>query len=388
MTRRSESTGPSGRSDRSRSDALPEGPALADHLAAFLATQGQGDAEEIRRRVLEGQGRQNEMSSGPSTSAPKVRESSRRETARDLSQRVQRRFAGKLRLGDELEQPEEVPQPVAAPGAATGPVFLGIECRAKAPALPSQNRPMGRMPPALTRQQRRVLVRSKERQLEGVSRRFAVTGDPEREGVWSREVYRRIRAAVQDASGKAAECVLYMLGSAEAVKLAETLNPRIPMDRRKIAFLYAVTNSPGSALGTQLKLGFALGLFSKVLADPNNPNMERRRRFCPSRRTLSTDLTWLEGEGLLRRWQVPAEVADPCEMKRGPYPTNRYFARQQRAGDAMMSIARALGDVPPVLLPNPAEGWSAEDAAALEEVRALLLADPSAGPRPDPLPSG
>jgi hypothetical protein len=299
------------------------------------------------------------------------RSGARRARIDGLAAQVQRRFAGKISLGSQLG------------GLRNGEVACAADAMSAEAAACGRDNVRGLVrdalgggrPARLTRTQRRVLVRAKRREADVVARRYVGATEPERAGVWSREVYRRIRAGVQDASGRAAQCLLYMLGTEEAVRLAEQLDARVPMDRRKIALWYAVNTAPGSDLGDRVKLGFALGLWSAVLADPNNPNMERRRRFQPSRRTLSTDLSWLQERGIVKRWQVHADVAAPCEMKRGPYPTNRYFARQTRAGGALLAISLALGDVPPAQRPNPSEQWSTDDAAALEEVRALLLAE-------------
>jgi hypothetical protein len=218
-----------------------------------------------------------------------------------------------------------------------------------------------------------VLVKHSGRELARISRRY-VAPDEGQAGVWSREDYRRIRACVQDASGRAAGCILYQLGSREALVLAQELDPRVPMDRRRIALAYAIARAPRSELGDAMKLGFAMGLWSAVLADPNNPNMERHRRFRPSRRTLSSDLTWLQERSVLKRWQVRIEHAAPCEIKRNPnYPTNRYFAPVRRDGGSMLEIALALGDVPPEVHASASEAWSDADVAALRETRDRLL---------------
>ena len=190
-----------------------------------------------------------------------------------------------------------------------------------------------------------------------------------------------------DASGKAATCLLYQLGSREAVTMARELNPRIPMDRRRIALAYAVARAPGSALATTIKMGFAMGLWSAVLADPNNPSMRRSRRHRPSRRTLSVDLNWLEERKVLKRWQVEMEHAAPCERKQNPnYPTNRYFAPVRRGVHSMFEICVAIGDVPPVA-PNPSEEWTDDDADAMGALRASLMEElgrAKAEPRPPP----
>jgi hypothetical protein len=192
-------------------------------------------------------------------------------------------------------------------------------------------------------------------------------------GVWSTDDYRRIRAAVQDSSGHAVVCVLYQMGSEQAVRIAKEVDTHIPRDRRRVALAFAVLYAPGGSLGPNVKLGFALGLFSKVMADPNNPNMERRREFWPSRRTLSSDLAWLQEHGVLRRFQVPFLAVDPVEMKvNALYPTNRYFAPTTRRRHSMLEIARALGDVLPAAKPNLAEQWTKEDAEALVELRDLV----------------
>ena len=231
---------------------------------------------------------------------------------------------------------------------------------------------------ALVRKQRQVLLFRKTRELDAVVHRYTRATDLEK-GVWSRENFRRIRAGVQDASGKAAECLLYMLGTTEAASLARGLNPRVPMDRRAIAFYYALATAPGNKHFQKMKMGLPLGLFGGALADPNNVNMKRERRFRPTRRTLYSDLERLDGMAGLSRWQVPVDVAEPCEMKRGAkHPTNRYWVSCSRDGQSMLSIAIALGDVPPAVSADPSEEWSDADTAALSELEVRL--EPVAAP--------
>jgi hypothetical protein len=298
--------------------------------------------------------------------------------------RVEQKFAGKLERARELGVRQgtlealesasvapsaHVAQEVLAAAARPAQETVEVaEPRRRALAERGEGARRG-----LNRNQRRVVVKHSGRELSRIARRYLGPAE-EKGGVWSKEDFRRIRACVQDASGRAAACILYQLGSREAVTLAEDLDPRVPMDRRRIAFAYAVARAPASELGETIKLGFAMGLWSAVLADPNNPNMERRRQFRPSRRTLSSDLSWLQERKVLKRWQVRIEHAAPCEIKRNPnYPTNRYYAPVRRDGSSMMSIALALGDVPPEVRPNPAEHWSEEDAEALREAREVLL---------------
>lgn len=330
---------------------------------------------------------------GPSAQAQPVaapRDEARAQVLDALSERVNRKFEGKLELARDLGSrqsagalPSDVVQgaPVDAsdwlvssssPDTA-GP--SGRECAEPAqecePPRTRSREPRG----GLNRNQRRALVKFSAHELARTARRFIGKDEPQRGGVWSTEDYRRIRAAVQDASGRAACCLLYQLGSREAARLARELDSRVPMHRRRIALAYAVARAPGSReLGETIKLGFALGLWSAVLADPNNPNMERAKLFRPGRRTLSSDLSWLQERGILKRWQVRMEHAAPCEIKINPnYPTNRYHAPVRRTASSMMEICVALGDVPPSVLPNPAEEWTQDDAEALTETREILL---------------
>ncbi|MDB4987729.1 MAG: hypothetical protein JWN04_2907 [Myxococcaceae bacterium] len=236
---------------------------------------------------------------------------------------------------------------------------------------------------SLVRQQRQALLFRKRRDLDAIAQRYTRATDLEK-GVWSRENFRRIRAGVQDASGRAAECLLYMLGTTEAAELARGLEPRVPMDRRLIAFYYALATAPGNKHFQKMKMGLPLGLFSGALADPNNVNMKRERRFRPTRRTLYSDLVRLDSMVALSRWQVPVDVAEPCEMKRGAtHPTNRYWVSSSRDGHSMMEIALALGDVAPAFQVDPSEPWSRDDAAALAELAGRL--DPA---RPASSPPG
>ncbi len=234
----------------------------------------------------------------------------------------------------------------------------------------------------VSRAQRRCILRRAGRELDRTARRFAV-GPQDREGVWSAEDYRRIRAAVMDASGRAAVCVLYQLASDQAVRLAQDVDTLTPEGRRRIAFAYAVARAPSSARFPRVKMGFALGLFSRVLADPNNPAMRAARSFQPSRRTLCDDLNWLEARRVLARWQVRPEHADASELRGASgYATNRYAAPIVRSVGAVYQLAQALGDVPP---PEPVgHEWTPHDAAALSELRQRLcgaeLAPMSHGP--------
>jgi hypothetical protein len=315
-----------------------------------------------------------------------------------LAATVQGRFEGKLELGSELAarqtgvlllessgtgSPGETSE-ASTPSTGSARVSELVREGVRGPVREARRGSQVRM----SRLERRALVKAKRVEIERVAARFRSAGEPERGGVWSRTVYRQIRAATQDASGRAAQCVLYMLGNEAAVSLAEETDARVPMDRRRIALAYAIHTAPGSDLSAKIKLGFALGLWAAVVADPNNPSMRRARRFRPTRRTLSSDLTWLQDRGVLKRWQVEAQHAAPVEMKRSPYPTNRYFTPNKRDGGTMPAIALALGDVPGAVLPRPDEQWSAEDAAALERVRWSLLAglegaaEPEDGPDP------
>jgi len=337
--------------------------------------------------------RASELPSASGTSVPPARA----QALAEVMARVDRKFPGKLELGapqaaksvsvaveavcrPELgapppplpSPPREVPQPMVARAVLAQVASAPAACAAP----PERKRPDARRgvdPSRLHRNQRRALLKFTGRELGRVARAVVDPREPARAGVWSTEDYRRIRAAVQDTSGRAAICVLYQIGSEEAVRIAQEVDPRIPRDRRRVALALAIVRSPGGALGPDIKMGYALGLFSKVLADPNNPNMERRLKFCPGRRTLSSDLTWLQQRGVLRRYQVPLAAVDPVEMKQNAlYPTNRYLARVTRRHDSMLEIARALGDVPPALKSNPSEQWSDEDAAALAELRACI----------------
>lgn len=221
----------------------------------------------------------------------------------------------------------------------------------------------------LSRRQRQAMLHRAERELGRATYRFS---QGERGGVWSDEDYRRIRAAVQDASGRAAICLLYLLGSRQAVTLAEGTDPRLPETRRRIALAYALARAPGSELGADVKLGLARGLFEKVLADPNNSALWRERQNRPSKRTISDDLTWLHDRRVLHRWQVPAHAAAPSEMKRGSaYPTNRYWAPVDRTPDTMLDVARALGDIPPNEAPRGP--WTEAEHESVAEIRAILL---------------
>lgn len=244
---------------------------------------------------------------------------------------------------------------------------------------------------SLARNQRRLLRTRSERDVDLIARRLSGKNQPQEQqhGVWSREVYRRIRAGVQDTSGRAAECLLYMLGTHEAAALAHELDARVPMDRRTIALFYALASAPSNKHFHKLKLGLPLGLFSAVLADPNNVNMERRRKYRPSRRTLYTDLERLERVTGLNRWQMPVELAEPCEMKRdAKHPTNRYWVPAHRDGVSMMLVAQALGDVVPAVSLDPDAPLDDEDRAALKEARASWLQPEGTGALVPDTPSG
>lgn len=371
-------------------------------------------ASEVERLERQAQGAVAEPASSlppgfavPSPSASRVSPARGRALA-ELQERVERRFPGKLELGAALgtRQAAQIPAaPVEKPdwrpelgtaaaliGQSEGSQPLvnapplhplqdfsllpaGESAGRAAPVLPpvvipgiTRDAPP---PPPLHRKQRRAMLKYTQRELDRLAHRHIGRKEPERAGVWSTEDYRRIRAAVQDTTGRAAICVLYQLGSEQAVRLAEEVDTRIPRDRRRVALALAIARAPGGSLGEDVKMGFALGLFSKVMADPNNPNMERGREYRPSRRTLSSDLTWLQELGVLRRFQVPLSAVDPVEMKLNAlYPTNRYFAPVTRRSQSMLQIARALGDVPPAL--KVSAEWTQEDAAALAELRALV----------------
>lgn len=233
----------------------------------------------------------------------------------------------------------------------------------------------------MSRQQRRVMRTRSKRELEEKARRFVKPEDEKNRGVWSREVFRQIRAGVQDPSGRAAECLLYMLGTHEAAALAEHLDARVPMDRRAIAAFYAMASAPSNSNHDKLKLGLPQGLFAAVLADPNNPNMERDRRFRPTRRTLSKDLDRLERIAGLRRWQVPSEIAEAVEMKTGAkHPTNRYWVPGQRDRISMWLVAVALGDIVPEQVTPDDVPDCEEDREPLEAQRAVTAAELSGAP--------
>jgi len=292
--------------------------------------------------------------------------------AADMLERVRAHQSSRLTSrSPELEQPGCQPPPAGALLDAHG--------------LPSFEHRVGRGPDpmgshrparALVRNQRRVLRSRSERELDGIAKRLVKAPSANSTGVWSREVFRRIRAGVQDASGRAAECLLYMLGTHEAAALAEKLDARVPMDRRIIAFFYALATAPSNNYFAKLKLGLPLGLFSGALADPNNANLAKHRKFCPSRRTLCSDLARLEAIVGLRRWQIPVELAEPCEMKRdAKHPTNRYWVPSARDGMSMMLVATALGDIVPSETVDADAAMTEEDRAALAEAVALWCAE-------------
>lgn len=351
---------------RARSGGGATSEEAAERIAAILLQEGL-DPDAVRPHREPGPG--DCLPQVDVQEAVKPSHGSRRDVVQRLRSTVQGRFEGKLESGAELaaRQAGTLLLDAAAPPAADEVASPVVRTKVREAVRGSQRR--------FSRAERRVLVKAKRVEIERVARRFQAAGDPERGGVWSRSVYRQIRAAAQDASGRAAQCVLYMLGNEAAVSLASETDARVPMDRRRIALAYAIHMAPGSDLAATIKMGFALGLWAVVVADPNNPAMRRKRRFRPTRRTLSSDLTWLQNRGILKRWQVQAEHAAPIEMKRSPYPTNRYYAPNKRNGGTMPAIALALGDIPGALQPRPDEGWSAEDAEALERVRWSLLAD-------------
>jgi len=381
-----------GRSGSRSSELTPE------ELRASIARMAAEAVARLEGRVeLQAPAAVPERASPPPATSDRRVPPARAQALAELMARVDRKFPGKLELGslqssepssasvepvwkpEFIAPPPSLPSPsseAAQPVVARTVLAQVVPQSAGCAAPPQGRRPdarRGTEPSRLHRNQRRALLKFTGRELGRVARAVVDPREPARAGVWSTEDYRRIRAAAQDTSGRAAICVLYQIGSEEAVRIAQEVDPRIPRDRRRVALALAIMRSPGGALGPDIKMGYALGLFSKVLADPNNPNMERRLKFCPGRRTLSSDLSWLQERGVLRRYQVPLVAVDPVEMKQNAlYPTNRYLARVTRRHDSMLEIARALGDVPPALKSNPSEQWSDEDAAALAELRACI----------------
>ena len=285
------------------------------------------------------------------------------------------------------------------PAAATQPAEL---TRAEEPPeqqddqalvdLPRRNpRQLSRAEPAerATRRQRRLLRKLKRGDMEQLSRDRRLRGDDDPGGTGlSRRDYRKVRAALNDASGRAAGCRIYQRPVYQAYQLvAAGRTPRTAIGRRSIGYTYLV-QSVGR--GFQVR-GKKREWFSALLADPHNERLRIENDCRPSARTFSTMATALdsagderghipEGLGVVRRWQVPDAAAAPEEwLPDAKRPTSRYqLAPTPVDFDVSTSFAQLcalLGDALPETREDdqdaqppgeePGEGepgwWSAED---------------------------
>ncbi len=231
-------------------------------------------------------------------------------------------------------------------------------------AAPRRNpRHLGSQAPAerASRQQRRLLRNIKRKDLGAQARDRRLRGDDDPGGTGlSTGDYRKVRAAVNDASGRAAGCLVYQLPVFQGYQLVTAgRTPRTAIGRRSIAYTFLV-----QAVGRGFQVrGKKREWFTALLADPHNDRLLLENDCRPSVRTFSTLATALDSAGsgrwhvpeglcVVRRWQVPDEMAAAEEWLPGARrPTSRYQLAPTPidfdTGRAFAVIAALMGDALP-----------------------------------------
>jgi len=254
--------------------------------------------------------------------------------------------------------------------------------------------------PQSTRRQRRAVRALKHGDLDGWSRDKRLRGDedPRPKGL-ADGAFRKIRASINDAAGRASGCLFYQIPVYQALQLLKAgYTPHTAMGRRAVTYVYTVhVGARGKGYSVQMR-GKNRSWLSLLFADPHNERFTREDSR-PSVRTLSSMFTALdrpgtktghtpEGIDVVRRWQAPDHVASKEEwLPHAKRPTARYYLTPAPwdfdVVGAFEEVTRMLGDTLPETEPH--ESWPLTPEEADASLREHLAERDGAGTGPPAL---